>query len=436
MYRAAYHWVSRIAHRLPLPRGTLRTALAGRRQAAAHWVTWARTHRPDGPLVWVHAASVGEALAAGPVVSRLRSAVPGLAVVHSYTSPSVTGWRPLFGRAYADYLPPDEPTPTRAALDAVRPDLVVFSRGDLWPEFVEQCATMNIPVAVIGAEVRPRSRRLSWPGRALSARVLPFISWVGAASEADAARWRRLGARPGSVQVTGDPRHDAVLERVPELHGTRPLLQWAEGHAVIVGGSLEPSDERVFLRAAKAASLAYPATRFLIVPHSTTDHDLDRLRGRAAAIGVDLEEWSCPDHTPSTRYVLVTIGGMLFDLYPLADAAYVGGGFSRNTLHAVIEPAAYGLPIVIGPMHQQSRDAIDLLEAGGGVALPPRGADEVLAAIWHSWITDSAQRRRAGLAGRSIVCGGASAATVTQLVRLIGTAALSRAPGGWNPVVS
>jgi 3-deoxy-D-manno-octulosonic-acid transferase len=428
MYRAAYHWVSRIVHRLPLPRGTLRTALAGRRQATARWVTWARTHRPDGPLLWVHAASVGEALAAGPVVRRLRSAVPGLTVVHSHTSPSVSGWPPAFERVHADYLPLDEPTPIRAVLDAVRPDLVVFSRGDLWPEFVEQSVAAEIPVAIAGATVAPRSRRLSLPARSLYARALPSVSWIGAVSDADAARWRRLGARPGSVQVTGDPRHDAVVERVPEFRATRTLLPWAEGHAVIVGGSLEPSDERVFLRAAKALSIAHPATRFLLVPHSTTDRDLDRLRRRAAAIGIGMEEWSCPDRAPTAHCVLVTVGGMLFDLYPLADAAYVGGGFSRNDLHAVIEPAVYGVPIVIGPMHQQSRDAIDLLEAGGGSALPPRGADEVLAAIWHRWITDSVDRHHAGLSARSIVRGGASAATVTQLVRLVGPAMLAGIP--------
>jgi 3-deoxy-D-manno-octulosonic-acid transferase len=369
---------------------------------------------------------VGEALAAGPVVNRLRSAVPGLAVVHSHTSPSVTGWPPPFERGHADFLPADEPTPIRAVLDTVRPDLVVFSRGDLWPEFVRQCATTNIPVAVVGAEVSPRSRRLSWAGRLLYARVLPSVSWIGAASDRDAARWLRLGARPGTVAVTGDPRHDAVLERVPELGPLRALGEWAAEHTVIVGASLEPTDEHVFLAAVSAVGSERPDVRFLVVPHTATERDCDRLRRRANTVGVDLEEWDPSGRAPTSDSVLVTVGGILFDLYPLADVAYVGGGFSPNRLHAVIEPAAYGLPIVFGPMYRGSRDAAAVLEAGGGVALPLHEAEDVLAATWRRWLADSEHRQAAGRAARSTVCGGAAAATVTRLVRTLDAPTLGR----------
>ncbi|MDH3458984.1 MAG: hypothetical protein OER90_19255, partial [Gemmatimonadota bacterium] len=366
------------------------------------------------------AASVGEALAAGPVVRRLRSAEPGLAVVHSYTSPSVTGRQPSFGRAYADYLPPDEPTPIRAVLDAVHPDLVVFSRGDLWPEFVRQCRLAQVPVAVVGAEVSPRSHRLSWAGRLLYARVLPSVSWIGAASDADAARWRRLGARPDAVVITGDPRHDAVLERIPELGTLGTLRTWAGEYPVLVGASLEPSDEPVVLRAVRTILAAHPDVHVLLVPHAVTPASVVRVRRLAAALGVDLEEWNHSEHTPTARCILITASGILFDLYQVASAAYVGGGFRHNTLHAVIEPAAYGLPIAVGPRYEASRDAAALVDAGGGVALPRRGVERVLAGTLQRWIADPDHRRSVGLTARSTVRAGAAAAAVAHLVRFTG----------------
>jgi 3-deoxy-D-manno-octulosonic-acid transferase len=195
---------------------------------------------------------------------------------------------------------------------------------------------------------------------------------------------------------------------------------------VIVGASLEPTDEQVFLRAVRSVGAARPDARFLLVPHAVTANAVARLQRRAAAAGIDLEEWDHTDRTPVTCVVLVTVGGILFDLYPLADVAYMGGGFSRGKLHAVIEPAAYGLPIVLGPMHGASRDAAAVLEAAGGVSLPLRKAGDVLAATWQRWIVNPTDRYTTGLAARSTVCGGAAAVTVTHLVRFLGAPTLGQ----------
>jgi len=134
MIPLAYRLVSRLAHNIPLPSGSLSTSLAGRKAAAARWVDWASTNRTAGPLVWVHAASVGESLTATPVVDRIRARVSGVQIVHSFTSPAALSWGSELPVDNSDYLPLDDRDVFREVCTAVSPSIFVCSRGDLWPE--------------------------------------------------------------------------------------------------------------------------------------------------------------------------------------------------------------------------------------------------------------------------------------------------------------
>ncbi len=131
----------------------------------------------------------------------------------THTSPSVTDEERLAGADHADYLPLDEPRPIARTLDALRPDLLLLSRGDLWPELVRQVQARGVPVAVTGGIVRSRSGRLRWPARAVLRPACRRLAYVGAVTDGDAERWRRLGVLEDRVEVTGDPRHDQLIER-------------------------------------------------------------------------------------------------------------------------------------------------------------------------------------------------------------------------------
>ncbi len=305
-------------------------------------------------------------------------------------------------------------------LDAVRPSLLVFARGDLWPELVQQATCRHVPVAVLGATVRPGSRRLLRPLRPLYARLHRTVSWLGAVSDDDAERWARLGVLPAAIRVTGDPRHDQVLERCPRLERVRDLAPWLHAEASLVAGSIEPTDDGVLLEAARSTLPRCPTARLAIVPHDPSEARGSALVAAARRHGLEVGRWTAEDrHTPTASCVVIQARGLLSDLYAFGAAAYVGGGFRRNLLHAVIEPAAYGVPVLFGPRWHELPDARALVAGKGGVALPGRRPAAVLARWWLRWWEDADLRWAMGVAARRTLTEGASQTTALALGTLL-----------------
>ena len=363
---------------------------------------------------------MGECLAVEPIIHRLRNAVPRVQVARSFSSPSAASWPASLTGDVHDYIPLDEPCPTGRVLDAVRPSLLLFSRGDLWPELVTQSASRRIPVAVAGATVRPESKRL-YPGARTAFRQLyNTIAWVGAVSEADSARWIKLGVPASRVTVTGDPRHDQVLERTPRLQDVKHLIDWSLGGSVVVAGSTHWPDERVVLGAFAAVSEAVSSARLIVVPHDPNEGRAPQVIREAARCGLAAALWTGAAPVSSDcSCVVVSATGVLADLYMLADVAYVGGGFQRGMLHAVIEPAAYGVPVAIGPYWRGSTDAKLLLDNGGAAVVSHRSPVPALARLWLDWIRQPHRRIATGLRARRSLQQGAAARTAVALLHLV-----------------
>jgi 3-deoxy-D-manno-octulosonic-acid transferase len=322
--------------------------------------------------------------------------------------------------AHRDFLPLDEPTPMAAMLEALGPACVVFSRGDLWPELVAQTAARGIPIAVLGGTVRPASARLRWPARAALADMHRNVTWLGAATLGDAERWRRLGVAADRIAVTGDPRHDAILERVPSLEPSRLVRAWAGQAPVLVAGSIEPSDDTVLAEALGPLARSVPELRSVIVPHDTGTDRITRLRAALDSQGIAAGTWTGPpERLPDGRVTIVEAFGLLADLYLAAAVAYVGGGFARRRLHATIEPAAWGVPVVVGPRWRDAADAGALLATGAALALPAANAARALAGIVARLGRDGEERSSRGLAARATLATGASRVTADAILGLL-----------------
>ncbi|MEK6612049.1 MAG: glycosyltransferase N-terminal domain-containing protein [Gemmatimonadota bacterium] len=372
--------------------GKIMESLAGRHGVVDRFVAWGAAHRdPSRPLVWLHAPSVGEGLQARPVLELLRTRRPDVQLVYTHYSSSARAFASGAGADFSDFLPFDTRRATRAVLRAIRPSALVFSKLDVWPVLVDEAVRQGVGVALIAATLAEHSGRQGPLGRALLRDAYRALRVVGAIDAADAMRLQELGVRADRIQVTGDTRYDQVWARahaidrrsglIAALAGTRPTL---------VAGSTWPSDERVLEDAWRAVREQSPNARLIIAPHEPDESHLG-----------PIEEWIAREGWRGARLgtaaasdadvVVVDRVGVLGDLYALADVAYVGGGFHAAGLHSVLEPAAFGAPVLFGPRFASSRDAGLLIASEAGRSTENAG---VLAGALLAWLNDDDARAR------------------------------------------
>lgn len=371
---------------------------------------WAAEHRDPGrPLLWMHAPSVGEGLQARAILEILRGHHPEWQVAYTHFSPSAETIAARMPADVAGYLPYDLRREVDAALDALRPTAVVFTKLDLWPELATRAAARGVAVGLVAATVSPRSDRLRWPSRSLTRSGYAAVTAAGAIAGEDAARLATLGVRSDCIRVLGDPRADGVLAVVEATPADDPLLGWGAGAPTLVAGSTWPADERVLLSAFAAVRQRHPDARMILAPHEPTVTHLEALERVAERHGLPRPRRLSEASSPAPLLVVDRVG-ILARLYGSGSIAYVGGGFGRAGLHSVLEPAAWRVPVVVGPRWQGSRDAGLLLAAGGGVSLPSDDALGCLVAQWCRWMTDADARHDAGERAFGMVRSGEGAA--------------------------
>ena len=416
-----------LAHRaLPLAARfdkKLARGFEARRGVTERLASWARTHRdPARPLVWVHAPSVGEGLQAKPVLEALRAEAPHWQLAFTFFSPSAERLARTLPVDVADYLPLDRAGEVTAALAALQPTALVFSKLDVWPELTLAASRNGVKLGLISATVAPHSSRLRWPARGWAEPAYRALDRIGTISEEDGRRLQHLGARSAVIEVTGDTRYDSVAERAERFDRTRdPFAQLAivpAGTFTIVAGSTWPSDEAVVLPAFADLLAQVPAARLILAPHEPNPDHLAGIVQRASAAGLPRPvRLSQIEHQPAAPVIVVDRVGILADLYALAAVAFVGGGYHRAGLHSVLEPAVFGVPVTVGPHWHMSRDAALLLERGGAVALEADG-QHPLHSQWLVWYHDPTARAKAGAAGKHLVKEGRGAAErTTRLVK-------------------
>jgi 3-deoxy-D-manno-octulosonic-acid transferase len=414
----------------------LREGHAGRRGALARLAAWGSRHREPGrPLVWFHASSVGEGLQAESVLRELRTLLPAAQYAYTHFSPSA---RPLAARMpadVADFLPYDRPVEVSAALDALRPELLVFAKLDLWPELATRAAGRGTLVALVAATVSPGSGRLRWPARSLLRAGYEAVDGAAAISAEDAERLARLGVAEERIRVLGDPRFDSAHARVLAVSPADPLLRFGAGAPTLVAGSTWPADERVLLQAFAAVRAAYPAARLVLAPHEPTAEHLEAVEREAGRAGLPAPVRLSAAEGP-VPFLLVDRVGVLATLYGAGTMAYVGGGFGRAGLHSVLEPAAWGIPVAFGPRWGESRDAGLLLQGGAAEALGAgTPAEDGLRRCWTGWLGDEDRRAAQGARARQVVDRGLGAArrSAELLAGLIASRPPRTSPTGEPP---
>jgi 3-deoxy-D-manno-octulosonic-acid transferase len=367
----------------------------------------------------MHAPSVGEGLQARPVLQLARRERPDAQLAYTFFSPSALAFSRGLDVDFADYLPFDTGGEAAAALDALAPRALVFSKLDVWPHLARVASSRGVALGLVSATLAEGSSRRRGLAHRLLTNAYARLDAVGAIDADDAERLVALGVRRERISVTGDTRYDQVWARVRSADRSTGLLATlASERPTLVAGSTWPADERPLLAAWVRVRAAAPDARLIVAPHEPTAAHLTPLERWATGAGFRAARLGAPD-VGSADVVIVDRVGVLGDLYALATVAYVGGGFHDAGLHSVLEPAAFGVPVLFGPRFANSRDAALLIARGGGAS----ASDEPsLDGRLREWFGDDRARRTAGDAARSLVEQGLGAAerSWTLVARLLG----------------
>ncbi len=397
----------RLAYRLA--QGTLRTltpvlalgsskfarTLDGRRSAHRELAGWGRKQRDSArPLAWFHAPSVGEGLQARSVLEALRDRVgDDLQSVYTHFSPSAEGLAGSMPTDMAAYLPWDTPGPVRRTLDGVSPDVVAFTKTEVWPTLVAEADRRGIPVALVAATVPPGAGRLKPGARRFLGPTWSRLSLAAAIAEEDAARLRELGVPEEAVVVTGDPGIDSAARRARAADPAEPWLApfHADPRPTLVAGSTWPADEAVLLPALSRVREEVEDLRLVVAPHEPTHEAVEALLDELRDRGWRSEVLGAVEDSGAGGIDAIVVDrvGVLAHLYTVGMVAYVGGGFGEDGLHSVLEPAAAGLPVVFGPRHANARAAGELAESGGGAAVEDVAG---LARRLQEWVVEGEAR--------------------------------------------
>ncbi len=385
------------------------------------------------PSIWVHAVSVGEVLAARPLVDELRTRYPGFRLFVSTTT--VAGQqlarRQLPQADAVFYFPLDFAWVVRRVMDRVKPRLLVLLEGEIWPNVLREGARRGVRTAIVNGRVSARSYpryRLLAP---LMRRVLAGVDAFCMQSDEGARRITRMGADPARVTVTGSLKFDAVHVPAPSAHG-RPrervlrFFRLAASRPVVVAGSTMPGEERPVLQAFRRIKAGQPQALLILAPRHTDRFTevmhIARGEGFATARRTEL----AIDAEPRADVVVLDTIGELPQVYQLATVAFVGGSLVPTGGHNILEPAVYGRPVVFGPSMTNFAEIAEMFLASG--AAVQVHSEHELEETLISLMSDSARRAGIGAAARALVDAnrGATERTLDVLVRLLPRPAVVR----------
>ncbi|HET7275841.1 MAG TPA: glycosyltransferase N-terminal domain-containing protein [Longimicrobiaceae bacterium] len=391
--------------------GKVARSLRGRIGVVERFRSWAESGRDlERPLVWFHAPSVGEGLQARAVVEAFRGRAPDVQVAYTFFSPSAAEFARTVPADFIDYLPFDLPREVSTVLDLIGPEVIAFSKTDVWPNLTRLAGDRGVRMALLSATLPAGSSRLAFPARKFLTPAYSRLDHVAAIDADDAERFGALGVAPARRSVMGDARFDQVWSRAKDADLASPLLApLSDQRATLVAGSTWPADEDRLIAAVDGLRATGHSPRLILVPHEPTEEHLAGSEKLLSATGLSHCRLSAALMTPGapSDVVLVDRIGVLGDLYALADFAYVGGGFGTAGLHSVLEPAAFGAPVLFGPRHQNARDAAALIRAGGAFEVTDTAS---LLQIAKTFLEEDVTRSAAGTAAQHYVKTGLGAA--------------------------
>ncbi len=358
--------------------------------------------RTEGRSIWIHAVSVGEVVAASPMVRRLRERFPGVPVVISTVTPTgAQRVQDIFGdEVIHSYIPYDMPGAVRRFFDRFRPRLAIIMETEIWPNLYEECGRRRVPLVLANARVSPRSVGKYRRFVSLFTETLSHGIVLAAQSSRDAERFRLIGASPARTHVVGNIKFDVELPSSVRDAGRRFRRENAGARPVWVAASTHEGEEEVVLDVHRRLRERIPDLLLILVPRHPQRFDsvaqVVRKFGLSCVLRSDGRRCA-----GDTAVFLVDTLGELPLFYAAADVAFVGGSLVPIGGHNLLEPAAMALPIITGPHNFNAEDIADMLRNAGAVRVV-RDSTGLLEAL-SGCLASPELSRQNGLAGRQVL---------------------------------
>lgn len=318
---------------------------------------------PTDKTIWFHAASLGEYEQGLPVIEKVKATYPTHKIIVTFFSPS--GYEVRKNNTVADvtvYLPLDTKKNAQKFIALTQPDLVFFIKYEFWPNYLKELKSNNIKTFLISGILRENQAFFKWYG-GFYRKALDTFTYFFVQNEQS----KKLLASicKNNVAISGDTRFDRVAAIVEKDNRLEFVSNFKNDQLTVVIGSSWPKDE---LLLTQYINTNKHAAKFIIAPHNIKPEQINELKTGITRKTILFSEHEGKDLSDYDVLIIDTIG-ILTKIYSYADIAYVGGGFGNPGIHNILEPATFGVPILIGPNYSHFAEATALINLDGATAI-------------------------------------------------------------------
>lgn len=356
----------------------------------------------DRPRIWLHSVSVGEAVAAEPIVNRLLAEYPDHSVLVTTTTPTGSDQvRRMFGdRVEHSYFPYDLPHVVRRFLRKAKPSLLVLMETEIWPNCLRQCEAQKIPVVLANARLSEKSYQGYGSFRGLLAPLLSTIRLIAAQTIEDRERFVSLGSRDSDVVVLGNVKSDVSVPVSVRYNGEALRERLGSHRSVWIAASTHRGEEQEILRAHRQVLDVFDDALLVLVPRHPDR--FDEVAQLCVESGFTYARRSRNELPGSeTDVYLGDTMGELLHLYAASDLAFVGGSLSKTGGHNPLEPASLGKPVITGPNVKNFQSMYEQLNNNGACETVYTGYDLGNQVI--RYLSDDELREESGQAAQGLV---------------------------------
>lgn len=350
-------------------------------------------------IVWMHCASLGEFEQGRPVLESLKQQDTSLKIVLTFFSPS--GYEVMKGYKGADhifYLPMDNIFSAKKFIDAINPSLVLWVKYEYWVYYLQELKRRNIPVLLVSGIFRKSQPFFKWWG-GMWKQMLHNFDHLFVQNEASQKLLHSIGIT-NTVTVSGDTRFDRVIEIAKQSLSSEIITSFCNNNIVIVAGSTWEDDEIIL---AAYGDETQHQQKIIVVPHEIDKAHIDTLKKlfKKSVCFTEVEtDPSLLDSTVNYNALIVDTIGMLSRLYKFGHINYVGGGFTNDGIHNILEAAVWGKPIIIGENYEKYFEATDLVDCGAAESI---GDAVELKEVVDDWLTNEKNYTESATAAKEYV---------------------------------